>query len=177
MSQESDTKSEFLQAMQDVTPIQAPKKTPRRAPKPSAKPRQRRLDDQQVLQNLLSDPPADMELQPGDVLNFCRNGIQHQTFKKLRRGQYRVQDELDLHGLTSDEARQLLVDFLAQAKTRGLQCLRIIHGKGHHSDARGPVLKGKVAHWLKQRDDVLAYCSARPVDGGTGAVYVLLKRS
>jgi DNA-nicking Smr family endonuclease len=92
-----------------------------------------------------------------------------------RRGHWAIQDAIDLHGLTSPEARTLLAEFLASCVRRGLRCVRIIHGKGLRSKNREPVLKRKVAHWLMQRDEVLAYCQARRTEGGGGAVVVLLK--
>jgi DNA-nicking Smr family endonuclease len=88
-----------------------------------------------------------------------------------------VAAELDLHGMTSELARSALREFMAECRRRDHRCVRIIHGKGRGSSNRGPVLKGKVNRWLRQRDDVLAFCSARPVDGGTGALYVLLRHS
>jgi len=87
-----------------------------------------------------------------------------------------VEAQLDLHGLTAAQARAALATFLRDCRIHGLRCVRIIHGKGRGSHNRQPVLKGKVNHWLRQRDEVLAFCTARPVDGGGGAVYTLLKR-
>ena len=95
--------------------------------------------------------------------------------RKLRRGHWVLQDELDLHGARSDEARELVGDFLRDALRRGLRCVRVIHGKGLGSKDRQPVLKGKVRKWLMQRDEVIAFCSARAADGGSGAVVVLLR--
>ena len=109
--------------------------------------------------------------------NYLRNGLAQQTVKKLRRGHWVIQDELDLHGLTSVEAREMLVDFLNHCRKNGFRCIRIIHGKGLRSKNREPVLKTKIANWLMQRDEVLAFCQARQVDGGGGAVVVLLKIS
>ena len=94
--------------------------------------------------------------------------------RKLRRGDYRVQGEIDLHGLNVSEAKQALREFLAQALMRQWRCVRIIHGKGLRSGNRGPVLKAMVGATLRKVGPVLAYVSARQVDGGTGAVYVLL---
>lgn len=140
-------------------------------------PRQRLADEQQVLEDMLSDSVDPEDMETGDELMFCRAGIQNSVLRKLRRGQYSVGAELDLHGLTVSEAKQALTEFLHHARAHNLRCVRIIHGKGNGSLQRRPVLKGKVNHWLPQRAEVLAFCSARAVDGGTGAVYVLLKRS
>ena len=133
-------------------------------------------DEQQVLQDMLSDPEEPELVETGDELFFARAGLQHNVLRKLRRGQYSIGAELDLHGMTVVEARQQLAAFLQAARQRNVRCVRIIHGKGNGSLQRRPILKGKVNHWLQQRDEVLAFASARPVDGGTGAVYVLLKR-
>ena len=105
----------------------------------------------------------------------CATGMSTQVLRKLRAGFWAVQDELDLHGLRSDEARELLAEFLAGAQRRGQRCVRVIHGKGSRSHNREPVLKRKVAAWLRQRSEVLAYCEARPAEGGSGAVIVLLQ--
>ena len=95
--------------------------------------------------------------------------------RQLRRGHWVIQDELDLHGLTTAQARPLLVEFLNDCRRAGFRCVRIVHGKGLRSKNREPVLKGKVAGWLMQRDEVLAFCQARPTEGGGGAVIVLLR--
>jgi DNA-nicking Smr family endonuclease len=115
-------------------------------------------------------------METGEELFYCRSGLQHNVLRKLRRGHYAVEAELDLHGLRVAEARQALGTFLQNALERGIKTVRIIHGKGNGSLNKQPVLKGKVNHWLRQRAEVLAFCSARPVDGGTGAIYVLLRR-
>lgn len=144
-------------------------------PRPPARAKFRERDEQEVLRDLLSDgfDPGDYET--GEELLFARRGLQHRTFKNLRRGRLAIQAECDLHGCTVAEARAVLGGFLRDCLARGLRCVRVIHGKGHGSHQRLPVLKAKVGGWLRQRDEVLAFCSARPVDGGTGAVYVLLK--
>jgi DNA-nicking Smr family endonuclease len=133
-------------------------------------------DQEQVLQETLSDAYDGAELETGEELWFCRPGLQWGLLRKLRRGQFSLQGELDLHGMTVPMARHALTEFLHDSRLRGAVCVRIVHGKGRGSPRRQPVLKSKVNLWLQQRDEVLAFCSARPVDGGTGAVYVLLKR-
>jgi DNA-nicking Smr family endonuclease len=135
------------------------------------------LDEQQVLRDMLSQEHDPAELETGEELWYCRTGVQAALLRKLRRGHFSVQGELDLHGMTVAAARQALAGFLRASRTRGVRCVRVIHGKGRGSRHRQPVLKHKVNRWLQQRDEVLAFCSARPVDGGTGAVYVLLKRA
>ncbi len=107
---------------------------------------------------------------------FCRPGIQHRLLRKLRRGQISIGAELDLHGMTSREARQALLVFISECKRQNIRCVKIVHGKGKGSVSRRPVLKNRINNWLPQLDDILAFCSARVEDGGVGAVYVLLKR-
>ena len=124
---------------------------------------------------MLSDEYDPAEVETGEELIYARSGLQHRILKKLRRGQFVVSAECDLHGMTVPVARQALAEFLARCRLQHQTCVRIIHGKGHGSVQRIPVLKTKVGKWLQQREEVLAYCSARPMDGGTGAVYVLLK--
>lgn len=106
---------------------------------------------------------------------FVRRGLGRDILVKLRRGHWVVQAVIDLHGMTADEARDSLADFLLAARGRGFRCVRVIHGKGLTSRNREPVLKGKVRHWLSQWDDVLAYCEAPPHAGGSGAVVALLR--
>jgi len=172
----SDEESElFRSAVADVRPLESDR-LPVTAPPPPAQPQKRQEDERRVLQDMLSDPEYPELLETGEELLFARAGLQHNVLRKLRRGQYAIGAELDLHGLTAAEAREQLAAFLVAARQRDVRCVRIIHGKGNGSLQRRPVLKGKVNHWLQQRDEVLAFCSARPVDGGTGAVYVLLKR-
>jgi DNA-nicking Smr family endonuclease len=127
-----------------------------------------------VLEESLRDEVIDPALASGEELVFHRPGIQAGVLRKLRRGDYRVQGEIDLHGLSVAEAKQALREFLAQALLRQWRCVRIVHGKGLRSGHRGPVLKGMVSAMLRKVGPVLAYVSARQVDGGTGAVYVLL---
>lgn len=109
------------------------------------------------------------------LTEFLRNGISRMTLRKLRRGQFPVQDSLDLHGLDSDSARRLLLDFLGEATARGLRCVRIVHGKGRHTASGEGILKTRARHWLTQCAEVLAFCEAPPGHGGGGAVLLLLK--
>lgn len=127
----------------------------------------------------INDPLSDeLEVEEVDkeaTLSFCRSGIQKSVFRKLRTGNYRISDELDLHGATIKQAKQILVYYLQEAVQFEGCCIRIIHGKGHRSGNNKPVLKTYVNHWLSEHDRVLAFHSSKPKDGGTGAVYVLLK--
>lgn len=144
--------------------------------KPKPVPKQQQQDAAEVL-NQLAEAPFDIEeVETGDELSFARQGVQKQTLKKLRRGQYIIERELDLHGLTVAEAKPVLNQFLTTVIHSGKRCVRIIHGKGHGSKNKLPVLKNKLNIWLRQDKRILAFCSARQNDGGTGAVYVLIKK-
>jgi len=111
-----------------------------------------------------------------EFLSFQRSGIQHSLFKQLRNGQLKTEAQLDLHGMTISIAHQQLADFIYECRKDRLRCVRIIHGKGWGSKDNKPILKTKLNAWLQQEDNVLAFCSTPIEDGGTGAVYVLLRR-
>jgi DNA-nicking Smr family endonuclease len=170
-----DDASLFRQSMADARPLKREAEPPSR-PKPPAKARFRRADEARVLIDSLDLGHGPEILDNGDHLNFRRPEVSGLVLKKLQRGKYRLQAEVDLHGLTVVQARDELAGFLKECRQEHLSCVRVIHGKGLGSGNKGPVLKSKVALWLKQSDLVLAYTSARPVDGGTGALYVLLQR-
>jgi DNA-nicking Smr family endonuclease len=166
----------FRASVSDVTPLRRPSKAELKRALPRPIPAQRLRDDREALKDSLGDSiPWEAGGETGEELSFARNGIGGQTLKKLRRGHWAIQDELDLHGLTVEEARALMAEFLHQCVRRGLRCVRVIHGKGLSSKNREPVLKRRVAGWLMQRDEILAYCQAQRADGGGGAVVVLLK--
>jgi DNA-nicking Smr family endonuclease len=173
---DDDDASAFRQEVKDVAPIKAKARVVAPPKQPPPIPVQSALDEREALADSLSDRIADeIRLDIGEELSWRRDGIPPDTLRKLRRGHWALQDDLDLHGLTVDQARPLLAAFLGGAVRRGLRCIRIVHGKGHRSASGEPVLKRKVAGWLAQRDEVLAYVQARPEDGGGGAVLVLLK--
>lgn len=109
-----------------------------------------------------------------DKLEFFRTGIQHKIIRNLRKGQYNVEAVLDLHGKTIEEANQTLGAFLTYCQRNGIRHVIIIHGKGRSHNK--PIIKNKLNHWLRQTEQVLAFCSATPKDGGSGALYVLLRR-
>lgn len=165
----------FRQMMDEVRPLKQDKISPYRK-KRSTRPLKRLADEHQVMADMMSDPLHMDELETGEELLFVRPGVQTGVMRKLRRGQISIEAELDLHRMTSAEARESIARFLPLMSRTGKRCVRIIHGKGLGSFNKLPVLKNKLNHWLRQRDEVLAFCSARSVDGGTGAVYVLLKR-
>jgi len=163
----------FRQATRDVRPlVHDREQVPSSRPSPRA--RFSRADRLAILEESLQFLPDDPSLAGGEEIAFARPGVQPSVLRKLRRGQYRVQGELDLHGLTVREAKLVLREFLADAAHRGARCVRIIHGKGLRSGPRGPVLKQAVVGTLKRSGVVLAFVSARAVDGGTGALYALL---
>jgi DNA-nicking Smr family endonuclease len=166
----------FRASVGDVRPVHDDRIAPHRRTV-STRPVFRERDEAAVLRELLSEHFDAADLETGEELIFMRPGLQLRTLRKLRRGQIVVDAELDLHGMTVPVARNAIAGFLGECQRRRIQCARIIHGKGRGSRHRGPVLKQKVGGWLRQRDEVLAYCSARNYDGGTGAIYVLLKRS
>ena len=174
--QPEDDASAFREAVKDVTPLPAGDRVPLTRVPPAPTPLQRIEDERQALQDSLrAEESAELDLESGDVLRYLREGVAPHVLRKLRAGQWAVQDELDLHGLRSEEARMLLGEFLTSAYKRGLRCLRVIHGKGHRSPGGEPVLKKRIGAWLTQRGEVMAFCEARPAEGGSGAVMVLLK--
>ncbi len=165
----------FREAVGDIKPIKQSRIVPEKS-KPSARPAQTEADQRSVMQSLLDGEFDPTELEMGDELLYLRPGVQKQTLRKLRRGSYPVEAELDLHGMTVEMARVALADFLKHCQHRSRRCVRIIHGKGLGSKNKKPVIKNKLNNWLRQRNEVLAYCSARQVDGGTGAIYLLLRK-
>jgi len=169
---DQDDKALFRAAMQDVARLPASDKVVIRRKKPSTQPRQEKAlpDDTIGLQPVSVDIGADGEW------SFLRPGVSQQTLKRLRNRYWPVQDSLDLHGLTQDSAKQQLAVFLDQSEKSRLRCVRVIHGKGLSSADGVPVLKQRVGGWLSQYNAVLAFCQAKPVDGGSGAVLVLLKK-
>jgi DNA-nicking Smr family endonuclease len=163
----------FRVAVRGVKPLRSGAAQPQK-PKTGARARFARADRMAVLRESLEAVPTDPEAGSGEELAFHRPQVQAQVMRRLRRGEYRVQRELDLHGLTQAAAKQVLREFLAAALEQRVRCVRIIHGKGLRSGHRGPVLKSTASALLRRTGAVLAYVSARQVDGGTGAVYVLL---
>ncbi|HZF25488.1 MAG TPA: Smr/MutS family protein [Steroidobacteraceae bacterium] len=174
MSDDGEEKRLFRDAVRGVKRLRQ-RTRPAVRPKPPARARFARLDELEVLRESLELRPGDLYSEAGDALTFRRAGVQDSVLRKLRRGQYRVEAELDLHGLTVAQAKQELHEFLEGMWRAQARCVRIVHGKGLRSGHRGPVLKNAVNALLQRTDAVLAFCSARPVDGGTGAIYVLLR--
>lgn len=163
-------------ALRDVTPIKPADRVQHPPRRVDPVPVQRLLTEQEILAESLSDAsPLEDGFESGAELGFVREGLSRQALRKLRRGHWVVQAELDLHGLTVAGARVALVTFLQRCLREGRRCVRIIHGRGLRSRNGEPVLKSKTAVWLSQRQEILAFCQARPVDGGAGAVLVLLR--
>lgn len=149
------------------------------SPKLPAEPvaKQQALDDKAVLQEAISDEfDASTLLEVDDSLSFRRPGIGPDVTAKLRKGEWSIQKQIDLHGLRRDDARETLSAFIRDCHKLGLRCVRVIHGKGLGSPGKTPVLKGRVQSWLVQKNEVLAYVQARPMEGGAGALLVLLAR-
>jgi DNA-nicking Smr family endonuclease len=171
-----DEKELFRRAMSGIKPLSSESRidTPVKKPRPRA--RFSRADRKEVLrESLLSDIDS-MEYGNADSLRFQRASVGRRTMRKLARGGFSVQAEIDLHGMTIAEAKPRLAAFIESSVLQGQLCVRVVHGKGLGSGHRGPVLKVNVNRWLRRWDAVLAFISARQVDGGTGAIYVLLRK-
>ena len=164
----------FRAAMRDVAPLPATNKVVHSGSQVSPVPRKKRYQEQAATEDALSDHVF-VEMAAGDVWSYRQPGISQQTLRRLRRGHRGIQGNLDLHGLTRDEARLELSAFLNECAQKKFRCVRVIHGKGLGSKNREPVLKTRIGNWLMQRADVLAFCQARPEDGGGGAILILLK--
>jgi DNA-nicking Smr family endonuclease len=164
----------FRDAMRDVSPIAPSNRVePFRLP-PAPIPSKRREDEQAVLEELARstfDDDAEIE----DDASFLRPGLPRDILRKLKRTHWVIQDHLDLHGMSGDEAALATAAFLTDCKRRGLRCVRIVHGKGLRSVGREPVLKRRVRRLLTRRDEVIAFVEPRAVEGGGGAVVVLLQ--
>jgi DNA-nicking Smr family endonuclease len=171
---------DLQQAFADVRPLRAGNRATISRDRPATIPFKRLADEADALAaSKYGVEPSPLAWEPGQEheaeQTFLRKGLSGDVLARLRRGHWSVQAELDLHRLNRDEARDALSEFLNEARSGGLRCVRVVHGKGLSSPNREPVLKGKVRRWLSQRDEVLAYCEAPRHAGGSGAVLVLLK--
>jgi DNA-nicking Smr family endonuclease len=166
----------FAVTVGPVQPLRKAATAPPPRARPTPLPRQRQRDEAAVLVEALSDE-FDVEslLDTDDSLSFRRRGVGPEVVRKLRRGVWAIQAQLDLHGLRRDAAREQLAAFLRQALRDRLRCVRVIHGKGNGSPGREPVLKSRVKGWLVQKNEVMAFAQARASDGGHGALLVLLR--
>lgn len=167
----------FRDAVGAVTPLRQSGRAEVEQWRPQPWPHQREADERAALRQTWSDE-VDLEslLLTDDGLSFRRPGIAADVVTRLRRGQWAIQGELDLHGLRRNEARQVLQGFLGDAGRRGQRCVRIVHGKGHGSPGRHPVLKLRVQRWLAQSAEVIAFAQASGPQGGAGALIALLAR-
>ena len=166
----------FLKAAGKVQPLAVPAKAPLKTEKPQPVPVQRQRDEQAVLGEAISDEfDVSTLLDADEHMSFRRPGIGPDVTRKLRRGDWAIQRQLDLHGLRTDEARDALAQFIREAHKHGIRCVRVVHGKGLGSPGKTPVLKSRVHSWLVQKKEVLAFVQARPAEGGAGALIVLLQ--
>lgn len=165
----------FRKAVSGAKPLRAEDRVGEATKKPRPKARFSRADERAALQESLEADIDDLQSHSGDGMRFHRPHVGKRTLRKLSRGGFSVQAEIDLHGMTVAEAKPRLTDFIDGCVRDGKLCVRVVHGKGLGSGGRGPVLKQKVDRWLRRWDSVLAFVSTRQVDGGTGAIYVLLR--
>ena len=170
-----DDKDLFRKAVSGAKPLRAGDRVNEATKKPKPKARFSRADESAVLQESLEADIDDMQSHSGDSLRFHRPHVGTRIMRKLSRGGFSVQAEIDLHGMTVAEAKPRLAEFIDGCVRDSKLCVRVVHGKGLGSGGRGPVLKQKVNRWLRRWNSVLAFVSTRQVDGGTGAIYVLLR--
>jgi len=170
----SDGDALFRAAVGDATPLQSRERHSGKANKPRRAPADHSSKDT-VMASALDTPADPAPVEAGEQLTFNRNADNRNIMRDLRRGKIPRQEEIDLHGLTSEEARSALRGFVSDCHNRRLRCISVVHGKGRGSGPAGPVLKNGINKWLRQWDEILAFCSAQNSDGGTGAVYVLLR--
>ena len=176
----ADADVDIHQAFADVRRLPSRNRATSTRPRPTPLPRLRMEDERNALEmSKYGAAPAPHSWDIGQEIEgeqtFVRRGLGSDILMKLRRSHWVIQAVIDLHGMTATEAHDALADFLLDARSRGLRCVRVIHGKGLTSPNREPILKGKVRRWLSQWDDVLAYCEAPRHAGGSGAVVALLR--
>jgi len=165
----------FTRAIGATEPLRRKASVPLAPEPPAPIPFQHQLDEQRVLRESLSDEfDVTTLLDVDDAMSFRRPGIGTEITARLRKGDWSIQGQLDLHGLRSDEAREALGGFIRNAHKQGLRCVRVVHGKGLGSPGKQPVLKTKTQRWLIQKNEVIAFVQAKPAEGGAGALVVLL---
>ena len=171
-----DDLAAFRAAVADARPLPESGRVHLGGPLPPPRPRQHLADERAALHESLHGPITLQDrLEGGDEPSYLRSGLAYSVLRDLRRGRWVIQSEIDLHGLNRDDARQKLAAFLAERLHLGQRCVRVIHGKGHGSPQKLSILRQLVRGWLAQRSEILAYCQARPCDGGEGALLVLLQ--
>jgi DNA-nicking Smr family endonuclease len=169
-------KNLFVRAAGDVKPLRHAPRVVHALDQPPPIPVQHQLDEQRVLQESISDEfDASTLLDVDDALSFRRPGVGLDVTRKLRKGHWSIQREIDLHGLRREDAREVLAAFIRESHRQGIRCVRVVHGKGLGSPGKTPVLKGRVQSWLVQKQEVLAFVQARGDEGGAGALVVLLR--
>jgi DNA-nicking Smr family endonuclease len=167
-----DDREAFARATRDVRRLKAGNRARLEPARPKPKARQSRAAHQAVLEQSLEGPFAAETL---EEISFHRDIVSRRDMRRLKRGEFAIEAEIDLHGMRLDQARAELQRFLRECIDRGLSSVRIVHGKGTRSGPDGPILKPGVQHWLSRWDEVLAFASSQPRHGGTGALYVLLR--
>jgi len=174
MNESDDDHDLFRSAVGDVRRIRSKRDRSRPVP-PPPRPSQRERDEAQVMDDLAHGPIDFSSVETGEEISYLRPGLQKRVLTRLRRGHWRVEDELDLHQMNLEAATSSIRHFLHEADRDRMSCVRIIHGKGLRSGPEGPQLKRLTARLLSRHSRVAAFASAPPHDGGTGAVYVLLR--
>ena len=173
--EQADDKSLFHMAVDGITPL-TQERVQHAKKQLEPEPQFQSYEPADSIDSLYSEEFEPKTISNEDPLSFQRSGVQYRLFNQLRAGQLAVDAELDLHGMTIPIAHQQLAEFIHQCRQERIRCVRIIHGKGWGSKNNQPVLKTKLNSWLQQEQNVLAFCSTPIEDGGTGAVYVLLRR-
>ncbi|HJW24656.1 MAG TPA: Smr/MutS family protein [Rhodocyclaceae bacterium] len=173
---DDDDLAAFHAAVADARPLPPSNRVHLGGPTPPPRALQRRADERAVMHEALHGPIGLQDrLEGGDEPNYLRPGLAASVLKDLRRGRWVVQEHIDLHGMNREEARTHLAIFLHECVAHGVRCVRIVHGKGLRSPGKMSILRQLVRGWLMQKNEVLAYCQARPQDGGEGALWVLLR--
>ena len=171
-----DDLAAFRAAVEGTVPLRAAPRVAHARPKPAPRPLQQELDEAAAIAESLNGPlDIDDLLALGEADSFLRSGLSRQVLRDLRRGRWSIQSHTDLHGLNRHEAHDEVARFIADARSTGKRCVRIVHGRGHGSPGRQGILRQLVRNWLARHNEVLAFCHAPACDGGEGAVWVLLK--
>jgi DNA-nicking Smr family endonuclease len=170
----SEDSTLFRNAVGEIQPVNTRNRN-LQSSKPPAKVLQRRREERKTLEEALHNPTEEAKGEPTEGTSFQRGTVSRKRMRELRGGKVPVRDDIDLHGLTRQEAKPLLHGFIHACAHSGIACVLVVHGKGMRSGTAGPVLKNAVNRWLRDWETVLAFCPARSCDGGAGAVYVLLK--
>ena len=178
VKQAASDKDLFIRAAGAVKPLPDKRRVLHKPERKMPVAMQYQHDEKAVLKEAISDEfDVSTLLEVDEHLSFRRPGIGPDVTRKLRRGDWSIQRQLDLHGLRRDDARESLSIFIREAHQQGIRCVRVIHGKGLGSPGKAPILKSRVHSWLVQKNEVLAFVQAKPADGGAGALVVLLMAS